>query len=393
VISGDSVTANGDTYAFSTANAGNGLTVTESGAALTNNNYQLGTVGTTTANINAKTLTATITANDKTYDKSTAATGAMTLNGVISGDSVTANGDTYAFSTANAGNGLTVTESGATLTNSNYQLGTVGTTTANINPATLTYTADPVTWINGIGNPSFTGSVTGFVSDEFLTSATTGTAIFTTLARSTSDVGTYPILGSGLSANNGNYIFKQAATNSSALVITPAALSFVIGNVLRLQGQPDPAFAATYKGPAYDGLNIPALLAGLSYQTTASSSSPAGRYAITASASVPPGLVINIVPGSLTVIENSPRTIPSQVIDSNAVAPLLPIATTPAVNGFVQPLNSFGMFQITVPALNQNLRIASGVGFETEQRPLAQTLFFGAPGDTSTSYSSGAKVK
>ncbi|MBT8584900.1 hypothetical protein G6694_09740, partial [Polynucleobacter paneuropaeus] len=38
-------------------------------------------------------------------------------------------------------------------------------------------------------------------------------------------VGGYAINGSGLTANNGNYTFTQAAGNSSALTITPATLT------------------------------------------------------------------------------------------------------------------------------------------------------------------------
>jgi len=51
--------------------------------------------------------------------------------------------------------------------------------------------------------------------------ATTGTLTFTTPATSASGAGSYAINGSGLTANNGNYTFAQAAGNATALSILP----------------------------------------------------------------------------------------------------------------------------------------------------------------------------
>ena len=57
------------------------------------------------------------------------------------------------------------------------------------------------------------GTVTGFVNSE-TTSVLTGTMLFSTTATSTSNVGSYAIDGSGLTANHGNYVFAQAAGNT-----------------------------------------------------------------------------------------------------------------------------------------------------------------------------------
>ena len=81
---------------------------------------------------------------------------------------------------------------------------------------TLTYTANPVSRSYGAANPAFTGTVTGFIGSDTQANSTTGTLTFTSTATSSSNVGSYAINGSGLTANNGNYSFVQAAGNTTA---------------------------------------------------------------------------------------------------------------------------------------------------------------------------------
>jgi hypothetical protein len=91
----------------------------------------------------------------------------------------------------------------------------------NISAATLTYIANATTSIYGSTPVSAGGVVSGFVLGENQASATTGTLIFSTSATSASNIGSYAINGSGLTANNGNYVFVQAAGNATALTINP----------------------------------------------------------------------------------------------------------------------------------------------------------------------------
>ncbi|MBL7537692.1 hypothetical protein INQ15_25225, partial [Escherichia coli] len=65
-------------------------------------NYVVNTTATALADILAKAITATLSANGRTYDGTTAATGSLALNGLIGGDQVAANG-TLAFDNKNAG--------------------------------------------------------------------------------------------------------------------------------------------------------------------------------------------------------------------------------------------------------------------------------------------------
>ena len=68
-------------------------------------------------------------------------------------------------------------------------------------------------------------SVTGFVGSDTLSNATTGVLAFGTTATTGSNVGSYAITGSGLTADNGDYTFVQAASNATALTINPLAVT------------------------------------------------------------------------------------------------------------------------------------------------------------------------
>jgi len=115
--------------------------------------------------------------------------------------------------------------------NTNYNAAPDVPQSFTVNPATLTYKADAKTRAYGVANPPFTGTVTGFVNGDTQTSATTGTLTFSSSATTASNVGSYAINGSGLTANNGNYTFVQAASNATALTITQVTLTAsIIGN-------------------------------------------------------------------------------------------------------------------------------------------------------------------
>ena len=169
-----------------------------------------------------------LSANNKVYDGTTAATISLTnavLVGVVNGDSVSlvTNGYTANFASAGVGTNIPVTVSGLTLSGAkatNYTLIQPIGLTANITAATLTYTANAAGMTYGTAVPALSGTVSGFVGSDTQGSATTGTLTFTTMATSSSGVGSYAVNGSGLTANNGNYTFVQAAGNATALTIS-----------------------------------------------------------------------------------------------------------------------------------------------------------------------------
>jgi uncharacterized protein YfiM (DUF2279 family) len=104
-----------------------------------------------------------------------------------------------------------------TISDANYQGS--ATNTLVINAATLTYTANAASMTYGSAVPALSGSVSGFVGTDNQGNATTGALTFTPAATSSSGVGSYAINGTGLTANNGNYTFVQAAGNATALTI------------------------------------------------------------------------------------------------------------------------------------------------------------------------------
>src|SRR3546814_3979310 len=115
--------------------------------------------------------------------------------------------------------------------------------TLTIDPATLTFIANPFTRIYGDPNGVFGGTVIGFRNGEELGSATDGTLAFTSPAHEFSDVGNYAIIGGCLSA--GNYVFAQDPGNATTLTIDPATLTFIANPLTRIYGDPNGVLGGT----------------------------------------------------------------------------------------------------------------------------------------------------
>jgi hypothetical protein len=290
------------------------------GAGLAGNsgNYSISFVQ-AAANVNALTvtpanLTVTYTANpiSRLYGMTNPVlSGTTSAVGLVNGDTLsgTAAFTTTATSASNIGS-YAITGTGLNAS-SNYTASFVqaaGNATAlTITPATLTYAANAASRFYGSSNPAFTGSVTGFVLSDTLANATTGSASFTSTAGVTSNIGSYAITGSGLTANNGNYVFVQAAGNATALTINPAALSVLANPLSRTYGGSNPALTYVATGL----VNGDTLSGALT--TAATSSSNVGTYAITQGtlAASPnytlsyTGANLSITPAALTITYNA----------------------------------------------------------------------------------------
>ena len=114
----------------------------------------------------------------------------------------------------------------------------------------LTYVADPISRLYGTANPLFTGTVTGLKNDDTLGNVTTGTPTFGSTATASSNVGTYPINGSGLTVTGANYSTDvlQAFSNATALTIIPASLTYTADAVSRPFGVVNPTFTGSVTG-------------------------------------------------------------------------------------------------------------------------------------------------
>ncbi len=174
-------------------------------------------------------------------------------------------------------------------------------------PAKLTYTANPASRTYGEANPAFTGSVSGLVNNDRLSSVVTGTPQFTSPTTETTGRGQHPIVGSGLTLINPNYVLAQAPGNATALTIDPRELIVRGVSTSKIQGEANPAFAVTYTGFAPN--EGPGVLGGsLAFSTEATASSLPGSYLFTPGGLASNNYDIRFVSGGLTVLSYSQST-------------------------------------------------------------------------------------
>jgi len=120
-----------------------------------------------------------------------------------------------------------VTVTAAQVGNGNYAAATPVLRSFTVAPALLTVTANSASRAFGVGNPSFTDTITGLVNGD-TTAVVSGTATETTTATTTSPGGTYPITFSTKALSAANYVFNYvdgALTVSAApaVVLTTTA--------------------------------------------------------------------------------------------------------------------------------------------------------------------------
>ena len=120
------------------------VTITSSYSGADAGNYSVTDQSSTTADISTKTLTATASASNKTYDGGTTATTTLTFSGLIGSETL---GQSVAstFDNKNVGTSKTVTVNSITLADgtngglaANYSISAGQTTTANITTKSLT---------------------------------------------------------------------------------------------------------------------------------------------------------------------------------------------------------------------------------------------------------------
>jgi autotransporter-associated beta strand protein len=236
LVDGDAVTVSA-TGTFDNKNVGTNKTVTltETNAGDDVGNYSITDQGTTTANITAKTLTATASASNKVYDGTTTATATLTLSGLVGSETLGQSvGATFADQNVNTG--IVVTVNSITLSDgdnggvaSNYSISTGQTTTANITAKDLTITANNgsatygTAFTVGAGSENFTSS--GLVNSETIGTITIASDDGAT---NTSSVGTYNIVPSAatdgtFTASNYNITYANGTLTVAAKDLTITA--------------------------------------------------------------------------------------------------------------------------------------------------------------------------
>ena len=228
--------------------------------------------------------------------------------------------------------------------------------TLHIDPATLTYTAKTASRTYGSANPGLSGTLTGFVNGETQGSATSGTLAFTSPAIPASKVGTYAINGSGLTANNGNYNFAQAAGNATALTVDPAILTYAANAVRRTYGSANPAFSGAVTGFANGETQATATSGTLAFTSPATAANNVGLYAINGSGLTANNGNYNFVQaaGNAIALTIDPATL---TYTANAVSrsygtanPVFSGTVTGFVNGQTQASVTGGTLAFTSPA-------------------------------------------
>ncbi len=180
-----------------------------------------------------------------------------------------------------------------------------------VTPATLTVTAIDASRIYGAANPNLNDTITGFVNGQTLpTSDVTGAPSLTTLATPNSDVSGSPyVITAALGTlASGNYTFSFVNGN---LTVTPATLTVTANNQTKAFYAALPPLTATYSG-FVNGESAASLTTQATLSTSATASSPAGNYPITAAGASDPNYSITYVNGTLTV---TPR--PNVINDYN----------------------------------------------------------------------------
>jgi len=306
----DSVTAL--TQSYNSANAGNRTLSVNPGFVINDGNdggnYTVSTV-TAAGSITPAPLTLTATTQTKVYDATTSSTGQVQISGLQGQDSVTAL--TQSYDSVNAGNRTLSVNPGFVINDGNeggnYTVTTV-TAPGSITPAalTLTYTASAISSIYGDAISALSGmtSVSGLKGDDSAASVLTGTAQFTTTATAQSGIGSYAVIGSGLSLATGNYTLRVNQSESSAIALTilPRPLDVIAQPQQRPFGEPNPPLTYIVTGPnGATGLVNGDQLSG-ALATGATLTSPVGTYAITqGTLTASPNYTITYTPALLTV--------------------------------------------------------------------------------------------
>jgi len=251
------------------------------------------------------------------------------------------------FLTAGSNQTLSVT---FTPGNTNNFLPVTTSVALTVLPAPLTITANDTNKIYGATLPTLTASYSGFVNGDTASSLTTPVSLGTT-ASASSSVGVYTITASG--AAGANYTITQV---DGMLTVNPAELTITANDTNKVYGAALPTFTASYNG-FVNGDSAANLTTPVSLGTSASGSSPAGIYTITASGAACTNYTITQVNGTLTV---STATITITANDkSKAYGQALPELTA-SYSGFVNSDDTNSLMALAT--LTTTATSASNVG-------------------------------
>jgi hypothetical protein len=222
----------------------------------------------------------------------------FTYSGFVNGDNpsslTTQPTATTTATAASPAGGYPITPHGGS--SPNYTFSYVNGTLA-VAQAVLTITANPAGSVYGaplVARGSLTVSYSGFANGDGPGNMTALPTV-TNTATPGSPAGSYTLIPSG--AVNPNYVIEYI---NGLYTISPASLTITAVNQTMTYGGMVPALTASYSG-FVNGDNASSLTPPPTLTTTATSSSPAGAYPITASGAADPNYTITNNPGTLTI--------------------------------------------------------------------------------------------
>ena len=264
--------------------------ITLSGGSATNYNL---TLQSGTLTINASALIATASNVSKVYGQVNPAL-TIVYSGFLNGDNVSSITPPTATTPATTASGVgvySISLSGGSALNYGIILQSGNLT---ITKAPLTVTANNKTRVYGAANPALTFSYSGFVNSDNA-SVVTPSPVANTSAISSSPVGVYSITASGGSAVN--YSFNYV---SGVLTITKATITATANNQSRAYGASNPTLDISYSGFVNTDM-VSDIDSAPTANTSATSTSTVGTYAIIASGGVDNNYNFSYVSGTLTI--------------------------------------------------------------------------------------------
>ena len=268
---------------------------------------------------NAGSYTVIGTINDANYQGSATntlvigqASGAITLGSL----SQTYNGTAKAATATTTPSGLTVSFTYNGSANAPTNAGSY-TVIGTINDANYQGSATNTLVIAQASGAITLGSLSqtynGTAKPATATTTPTGLTVSFTYngsANAPTNAGSYTVIGT---INDANY--QGSATNT--LVINKATLTVTADNKTKIYGMPNPPLTASYNG-FVGGENTNALSSPVVLNTTATTTSDAGKYPITANGAAAANYTIQYVNGTLQVISAPQLTVASISVSGTA---------------------------------------------------------------------------
>jgi sugar lactone lactonase YvrE len=203
--------------------------------------------------------------------------------------------------------------------------------TLTINKATLSVTASSAARTYGQANPAFAYTLTGFLNGD-TSAVVTGVPTLTASVTNASPAGQYPIAVAAGTLASSKYTFALA---NGILTVNPAVLTVTAASAAGTYGSAMPAL--TFNITGFVNGDSATVVSGVpTLSTTATATSPAGVYPVTAAVGslAAANYTFTCVPGELTIAKAPAKvTANNQSITVGNAVPTLTYTVTGLVNG------------------------------------------------------------